>query len=205
MQCKGKQIFVTRKLFCRFFALRFEKGELNTAVTSLLIEFWMVRKIFLRRVFQNKNPIFTHKTTSQNQARQLLHPLHIVRRVGKDDIKRIASCHTLQIDKYIRLDALNLRKTKFTRCIRYKSLMERIHFDRHHPMGPSRSKFVAYRPRPGEEVQYIDRLQVVEILEYIKKVLLGKVGRGPCSEITRRNDLPPTSDTSYNAHISRTR
>ena len=91
-------------------------------------------------MFQDENTPLVHETASENQFRQSFDPLHVVRRVGEDDVETVASRHTLEVDEDMGPDALNLVESQFFRRFSDEPLVDRVQLHRHHTDSPARSE-----------------------------------------------------------------
>ena len=69
-------------------------------------------------------------------------------------------------------------------------MVDAVDLDRSHAPHPARGKFIADRPRTGEEVQHVALFEVKQVPQHVEKVLLGEVGRRTRPQVAGRVDRP---------------
>ena len=118
----------------------------------------------------------------------------------KNQIKLLRAA--LQIEEGIRLHGIEVLDAELLRRATNEIVMHGIDLDRSDALHAARGELVADRARTGKEVEDIALLEIDQVLEDIKEVLLGKVGRGACTEVTGRVDCTPFQCSADYSHIT---
>ena len=103
----------------------------------------------------------------------------------------------------IGLHGIEVADAELCRRLPDKVVMHRVDLHRCDAPCSARGELVAYRPRPGKEVEHVALLEIHQVAQYVEQVFLGEIGRRACPQVARRVDGPPLVFSADYSHTIR--
>ncbi len=126
----------------------------------------MIRKISILGVLKDQYSILSKQISLKDELYNLLATLQVVGSIREDQVKLLGT--TLQIEEYVSLNSVEIVELKLARRLAYKVMVYAIHLHRGHTASLTRGKLIAYRACAGEEVEYIQLLDIHKVDKDIK-------------------------------------
>lgn len=155
-------------------------------------------------MFEDEYAILSQQIAAKNQLHDLLAAFQVVGCIRKDHIELLGTA--LQVTESIGFDRIKVLESELFGGLPDKIVVDGVDFDGGNAARSPRCEFVADRSGAGEEIQYVARLEIHVISQYIEQILLGEIRRGSRSEIPGRIDastLEFSADYSHNVSLNR--
>ena len=152
-------------------------------------------------MFEDENPLRAQQVALQHQFHHLFAALQVVGGVRKNHVELLGAA--LQGEERIGLHGIEVADAELCRRLPDKVVMHRVDLHRCDAPCSARGELVAYRPRPGKEVEHVALLEIHKVAQYVEQVFLGEIGRRACPQVARRVDGPPLVFSADYSHTIR--